>query len=65
MKLPSYSMSYSLSCGVHAVAASDRFWAMKSLEGNYSQNDALKIFLGEEHGPQKIVDDCEGFVCNK
>jgi len=56
-------MAYSVSCGVHAVASSDRFSAMKSIDG-FSENDALKIFLGEMDGPSKIIDDCNGFVCN-
>ena len=51
-------MVYSVSCGVHAVAASDRFSTMKSIDGNYSENDALKIFLGEMDGPRRIIDDC-------
>jgi hypothetical protein len=45
MDLPEKSMVYSVSCGVHAVAASDRFSTMRSIEGNFSENDALMIFL--------------------
>jgi hypothetical protein len=37
---------------------------MKSVEGEFSENDALKIFLKEMEGPSIIVDDCGGFVCN-
>ena len=46
MELPEQSMVYSVSCGVHAVAGSDRFSGMKSLDENFSENDALRIFLG-------------------
>ena len=55
-------MVFSVSCGVHAVAASDYFSTMRSVDGNYSENDALRMFLDKE--PQMIVDDCGGFVCN-
>jgi len=63
------SMLFSLSCGVHAVSTSDKFWTQKSNTG-FTQNNMLRKFISQFEGEavdpadERTVDNCEGIICN-